>query len=51
MQLDLISAHDGSKRITKINNAPLTNNLLNAGLFNLVSADKYLIIPASWSKL
>jgi hypothetical protein len=40
MQLDLISAHDGSKRITKINNAPLTNNLLNIDLPNLLSADE-----------
>ena len=63
MQLDLILAHDGSKRIAKNNNAPFfgklmitdvletINNLLNAGLFNLVFADEHLIIPASWSKL
>lgn len=62
MQLDLIPAHDGSKRMAN-NNAPFfakrmikdvleaAFNLFNAGLFNLVYVDEHLIIPAGWLKL
>ena len=63
MRLALISARGGSKRMPKKNIVPfcgklmitnvieVTNDLLNAGLFNLVCTDEHLIVPASWSKL
>ena len=63
MRLALISARGGSKRMPMQNIVPfcgklmitnvleVTNDLLNAGLFNLVCTDEHLIVPASWSKL
>jgi len=63
MRIALKSARGGSKRIPKKNIVPfcgklmiadaleVTNNSLNAGLFNFVCTDEHLIAPASWLKL